>query len=357
MNRLSDKFVTSLDYEEALNTFNDMDKVRGYPESYRRWDCNYRVAIKDDTDGGGYIDFWQFYSGMTCAYINKILYHDVDVNTGKFLKDNPKPKHSFGEYKGDSYNFFNDTYYTVVRVYKNNHIMASTGHSGSQNAMGRRFVAYHLGKAWSEDDLFSMTRTNQYDYIKLGSDEFYCSNFEGLAIRDGYITNAYRPRMMKGERSFFNMSDCGIYCKLMKPFYEWLVGVMSTCTDGEIPQFEPIGCDFNSWSVADISGYIDYIKTRLANNKCDDTDYLNLTCFLLKYAYNTYEDHGVLDQEKRGGDREVKRFLPMDLIRHNVAKFFTLNDTKNRDKLYRSPEFGKRAWGREYPQKRWIHLN
>lgn len=351
MNRLSDKFVTSLDYEQALNKFNYMAKVRGYPESYRRWDTNYRVAIKDDTDGGGYIDFWQLGSGMTCRSINMFLYHDVDTDTGKFLKDNPKPKHSFGEYRGDSYNFLNDSYWSVVRVYKSNHIMASTGHHATQNAFGRDFVALRLGKTYRE-----MVRTNTYDYLDLGGDEFYCSNYEGLAIVDGYITNAYRPKMIRGERNFFTMSDCAIYCKLMKPFYEWLVGVISTCTDGEIPEFEPIGCDFNNWDIADISGYIDYIKTRLANNKCDDTDYLNLTCFLLHYAHNTYQGHGALDEVKKWSGTK-KKFLPMDLIRHNVSKFFTLNDTKKRDKIYRIPEFGKRAWGKDYPQERWIHLN
>ena len=124
MNRLSHKFVTSLNYEQALNKFNGMAKVRGYPESYRRGDVSYRVAVKDDTDGGGYIDFWQFCSDINCRSVNMFLYHDVDVNTGKFLKDNAKPKHSFGEYRGDSYNFLNDSYWSVVRVYKSNHIKA-----------------------------------------------------------------------------------------------------------------------------------------------------------------------------------------------------------------------------------------
>ena len=361
MGRLLNYKLTNLTYDKALELYNKLKKVRGYPESYRRFDQHYRVAVKDDVECGGYIDFWQFESYTTAKEIRQELYM-----LPQSKDDIPLPKHSLWHederhgYTGESshrnsksYAFFvgGRKMNGLVRVYKNGFIMASTGSSDMPNTWGRNFVCELLNM-----DSYSIKRYSKYDYLEHGG-KYYCSNYQGLEFQDGYLVNAYRPSKVNSK--FYTNVDFKKYDAILEPYYSWVRDVMSTCTDGKIPEFEPVGLNWEDFAVrGEFERYMTKTIDKLKNGECTDEDYLDLTCVLLRYAENKWDLHGALNLKVKDayirGERSLK-FLPMNLLRNNVAQFFTLNDGSKEMTVYTKVEIGKRAWGTEYSHDHWIH--
>jgi len=84
---------------------------------------------------------------------------------------------------------------------------------------------------------------------------------------------------------------------------------------------------------------------KLKNGECTDDDYLDLTCVLLKYAPNNWEQHGALNVRRQdvANPNKQNKFVPMSLLRNNVAHFFTLNDDEKETRVYLEVGVGKRA--------------
>jgi len=363
MERISDHKVTDLTYDKALELFNKQNKVRGYPESYRRFDQHYRVAIKDDVECGGYIDFWQFESYTTAKEIKQQLYMSPQSKD-----DIPLPRYSYWHederhgYSGESshrnskpYAFYSYAkgMNSLVRVYKNNFIMASTGYPDVPNSWGRNFVSNFLNRGWN-----TIERHNKYDYFKHTDGKYYCSNHKGLQIQDGYLVDAYRPK--KVNSNFYTKVDFKKYDEMLEPYYNWLRDVMSTCTDNEIPKFEPVGLNWEDFSVSGVfKKYMKNTIDKLKNGECTDDDYLDLTCVLLHYAPNNWEQHGALNVRRQdvANPNKQNKFVPMSLLRNNVAHFFTLNDDEKETSVYLEVGVGKRAWDTEYSHDHWSHKN
>lgn len=364
MERISDHKVTDLTYDKALGLYNKFKKVRGHPDSFRRSDKPYRVAIKDDIECGGYIDFWQFDSDMRAKNIQQELY-------ARSKDDTLVPRYSYwhgdedyGDYtREDSLNqkpyAFTPTVNRMnglVRVYKNNFIMASTGSPHVPNSWGRNFVSNFLNRGW-----YIIQRHSKYDYFKHTDGKYYCSNRSGLQLQDGYLVDAYRPRKVNSK--FYTKVDFKKYDEILEPYYNWLRDVMSTCTDNVIPKFEPVGFNWEDFSVRGVfKKYMRKTIDKLKNGECTDDDYLDLTCVLLEFARSKWEQHGALNVRDKdvydfNRDEKIQKFVPMSLLRNNVAHFFTLNDDEKETSVYLEVGVGKRAWDTKYPHEHWYHKN
>ncbi len=358
MERISNYRATTFTYDKALELFNKLHKVRGYPDSYRRFDQCYRVAVKDDIECGGYIEFWQFGSYTRASEIKRKLWTASSRKSGAFLLKNSHwhedDRHGLTHTTNNKpYAYdISETYASgVVRVYKNNFIMASTGDSHRANAFGRYFVANILDRDWG-----TLQRCNKYDYLKHTDGKYYCVNYKGLQIQDGYLVDAHRPKRV--NPNFYTDTDFKKYDAILEPYYSWLRDVMSTCTDNEIPAFEPINLEVDGrkhgvWVGSDVANYLRNMLDKLKHGMCGDEDYINLTYVLMKFANSTWQDEGAIARTKDYSG--IKRFLSMTVLRNNVARLFTLNDGDTTTQIYIPVEIGKRAWGADFAYNHWVY--